>query len=104
MVWRRAMTVALLLGGLAAPAGCQDEAASRDAKLIQRKVAELNEAQAAASARGRPGAGDPELCRGVSEGDMAAVEERMKHLNGELVVLGADQMRALQCSRSRQGY
>lgn len=43
-----------------------------------------------------------EACEGVSEADIVRVEERMKNLQGELVILDAADMKALGCSRSRK--
>ena len=101
MAWR-SMTTALLLAGAAALAACTDETAARDAATIRSRVAEIQGEEARAAAPDDLASKASELCDGVSEADVARVEEQMRHLDGELVAFGPDEMRALQCSRSRR--
>jgi hypothetical protein len=105
MLWQRMMAVTMLLGALAALDSCLDDSAARDASLIQRKVAEVEEQNADQAGRriaARPDEPDP--CEGVSEADIARVEKRMQRLDRELVTLGPEEMQALVCSRSRDGH
>jgi hypothetical protein len=97
MMWRT-MVVALLLSGIAVLEACFDDTAARDTATIQKHVAEI-QAEEAQAASGGPVRRD--VCEGVSDADVARVEEQMKNLNRELVTFGPHEMRALQCARSR---
>jgi hypothetical protein len=104
MIWRLTM-VAIVLGAIATLDACTSDGAARPAATVRDQVARVvDDARAADPTAARPRrAGEPDPCDGVDDGAGARVEAKMRHLDGELVVLGGDEMQALACSRSRSG-
>lgn len=103
MIWRLTM-VGLLLGCALTLEACTDEAASNERALVRNEIAQIlaNERAADPLNQRRP-ADAPDPCDGVSDDAVQRVEAKMQNLEGDLVVLGADDQQALACSRSRPG-
>jgi hypothetical protein len=104
------MIVAALLGGIAVLEACFDDTgarttAARDSATIREHVAEIQAEEARIAGGGTAAeqeAHHRDVCAGVSDADVARVEEQMKNLDRELVTFGPNEMRALQCARSRR--
>ena len=101
----RHLTVPAIVALAAIVWGCSDSSSRNAANQVQEGLQAIEETQEPAVPPADERTPDPimeDQCANVTQRQMDAVEDKMKDLTGETVMLVGDEMTHLGCSRYRQ--